>query len=73
MATGSTHIQGNKLDCVFSNHTDVISNVTCTQPHEILPTDDYLVDFEIKLHFDRPKPVKRIVYDYKNADFAGTS
>ena len=66
MATGPTHIQGNKLDCVFCNHTDIISNVTCTQPHWIFPTYHYLIDFEIKLHFDRAKPVKRIVYDYKN-------
>ena len=69
--TGSTHMQGNKLDCLLCNDTSMISNVTCTQPYNIFPTDHYLINFEINICCSRAKPIKRIVYDYKNADFFG--
>ena len=49
----------------------MILNVTCTQPHNIFPTDHYLINFEINICCSRAKPVKRTVYDYKNADFSG--
>ena len=71
LVTGSTHIQGNKLDCLLCNHTSMISNVTCTQPYNIFPTDHCLINFQKNICCSRAKPVKRIVYDYKNADFFG--
>ena len=71
LVTGPTHIQGNKLDCLLCNHASMISNVTCTQPHNIFPTDHYLINFEINICCNRAKPVKRSVYDYKSADFPG--
>ena len=71
LVTGSTHMQGNKLDCLLCNHTSMILNVTCTQPYNIFPTDHYLINFEINICCSRAKQVKRIVYDYTNADFFG--
>ena len=69
MTDGLTHINGNKLDCILSSHTNVITNLSCTSPDGVFPTDHYLIDFEIRCSFQRAKSVKRIIYDYKNVNF----
>jgi hypothetical protein len=53
MADGPTHINGNKLDCILSSHINVITNLSCTPPDGVFPTDHYLIDFEIRLIFQR--------------------
>lgn len=70
-ANGPTHISGNKLDLIFSNQPELLTNVTCTHPANIFPTDHCLIDFDIQLSFLKAKPVQRIVYVFKNADFSG--
>ena len=69
MANGPTHLRGNKLDCVFCNIPELITNVNCINPTNIFPSDHYLIEFDIKLCFQRAKAVRRTIYDFKNANF----
>jgi hypothetical protein len=68
---GPTHLLGNKLDCVLCNVPELVTNVNCVNPTDLFPSDHYLIDFDIKLCFEKAKPVRRTVYDFKNADFNG--
>lgn len=70
-AEGPTHLGGNKLDCVFCNRPELVAKTCCTDPTGLFPTDHYLIEFDIKLRFQRAKAVKRTVYDFKNANFNG--
>jgi hypothetical protein len=54
-------LRGNKLDCVFFNAPELITNVNCVN----------LIEFDIKLCFQKAKAVRRTVYDFKNANFNG--
>ena len=38
-------------------------------PTNLFPSDHYLIEFDIKLYFQRAKPVRRTIYDFKNANF----
>ena len=69
MADGPTHLRGNKLDCVFCNIPELITNVNCINPTNLFPSDHYLIEFDIKLCFQRAKAVRRTIYDFKNANF----
>ncbi|CAB3996877.1 Hypothetical predicted protein [Paramuricea clavata] len=68
---GPTHLHGNKLDCVFSNSPKLITNVNCTNPTDLFPTDHYLIEFDIKVCFQKAKSIRRTVYDFNNANFDG--
>ena len=69
---GPTHIAGNKLDLVLCNCPDVIDDINVRSSEECgFPTDHFIIDFNINLDFRRTKPVKRTVYDFRNADFVG--
>ncbi|CAB4035269.1 Hypothetical predicted protein, partial [Paramuricea clavata] len=70
-AVGPTHLHGNKLDCVFSNSPKLITNVNCTNPTDLFPTDHYLIEFDIKVCFQKAKSIRRTVYDFNNANFDG--
>ena len=69
MADGPTHLRGNKLDCVFCNIPELITNVNCINPTDLFPSEHYLIEFDIKLCFQRAKAVRRTIYDFKNANF----
>ncbi|CAB4017255.1 Hypothetical predicted protein, partial [Paramuricea clavata] len=70
-AVGPTHLRGNKLDCVFSNSPKLITNVNCTNPTDLFPTDHYLIELDIKDCFQKAKSIRRTVYDFNNANFDG--
>jgi endonuclease/exonuclease/phosphatase family metal-dependent hydrolase len=44
-AVGQTYLHGNKLDCVFVNSPELITNVSCTNATDMFPTDHYLIEF----------------------------
>ncbi len=66
--TGQTTL----LDLVLCNCPDVIDEINVRSSEECsFPTDHFIIDFNINLDFRRIKPVKRTVYDFRNADFDG--
>ena len=67
---GPTHAAGNKLDLLFRNRAEVISNVlTSPSDEHNFPTDHYIIEFNTSTKFTRAKPVRRVIYDYNHADF----
>ena len=66
--SGPTHIAGNKLDLLLCNSPEIVGDVSTFLP-ECFPTDHYVVEFDIQLKFNRAKPVKRQVFDYRNGKF----
>lgn len=67
---GPTHVAGNKLDLLFCNCDETISNVLTSSPVEHnFPTDHCIIEFTISTKFTRAKPVRRVIYDYNYADF----
>ena len=67
---GPTHRAGNKLDLLFCNHAETISDVLTSPSEEHdFPTDHYIIEFSIRTKFTRAKPVQRVIYDYNHADF----
>ena len=68
---GPTHLAGNKLDLLFCNRDETISNVLTSSPVEHnFPTDQYIIEFTISTKFTRAKPVRRVIYDYNHADIS---
>ena len=68
LVPGPTH--GKKLDLVLCNWPEIIDNVLTFHPREgIFPSDHYVIEFEIRLKFQRAKRVMRQVYDFKNGNF----
>ena len=49
---GPTHVARKKLDFVLCNWPKIIDNVLTFHP---LPSDHYVVEFEIRLRFQRAK------------------
>ena len=64
---GPTHIAGNKLDLLFCNCDESISNVLTSSVEHNFPTNHYIIEFTISTTFTRAKPVQRVIYDYNNA------
>ena len=61
---------GNKLDLLFCNRAETISDVLTSPSNEHnFPTDHHIIEFSICTKFTRAKPVRRVVYDYRQADF----
>ena len=55
---GPTHAAGKKLDLVLCNWSVIIENVLTFHPREgIFPSDHYVVEFEIRLKFQRAKKI----------------
>ena len=66
---GPTHSAGNKLDLLFCNRAESISNVLTSPADEHnFPTDHYVIEFSICTKFSRAKPVRRVIYDYNHTD-----
>ncbi|XP_028413970.1 uncharacterized protein LOC114536830 [Dendronephthya gigantea] len=67
---GSTHRAGNKLDLLFCNNAEKLSDVSIFSPDEHnFPTDHYIVEFSIRMKFTRAKSIRRVVFDYNKTDF----
>ena len=67
---GPTHRAGNKLDLLFCNRAETISDVlTSPSDDHDFPTDHYIIEFSICTKFTRAKPMQRVIYDYNHADF----
>ena len=65
-----THRAGNKLGLLFCNRAETISDVlTSPSKEHIFPTDHHIIEFSICTKFTRAKLVRRVVYDYRQADF----
>ena len=68
---GSTHRAGNKLDLLFCNNAEKLSDVlTFSSEEHNFPTDHQIVEFSIRTKFTRAKPVRRAVFDYNKTDFS---
>jgi hypothetical protein len=67
---GPPHAAGNKLDLLFCNRAEVLSNVlTSPSDEHNFPTDHHIIEFNIRTKFTRAKPVRCVIYDYNHADF----
>ena len=68
---GPTHLAGNKLDLLFCNCAETLSDVLTLSPDEHnFPTDHHIIEFCIRMKFKRAKPIRRIVYDYNRVNFS---
>ncbi|CAB4006426.1 Hypothetical predicted protein, partial [Paramuricea clavata] len=68
--SGSTHIDGNKLDLLLCNCPEIIKNVSSLPPEQLtFPTDHNIIEFEVQHSFRRANPVTRTVFDYKRGNF----
>ena len=57
---GPTHRAGNKLDLLFCNRPETISDVLTSPSNEHnFPTDHHIIEFSICTKFTRAKPVRR--------------
>ena len=66
-----THLAGNKLDLLFCNCAETLSDVLTLSPDEHnFPTDHHIIEFCIRMKFKRAKPIRRIVYDYNRVNFS---
>ena len=65
-----THVAGKKLNLVLCNLPEIIENILTFHPSEgIFPSYHYVVEFEIRLKFQRAKRVTRQVYEFKSGNF----
>ena len=70
LISGSTHRDGNKLDLLLCNYAEIIKNVTSSTPEQFgFPTDHHIIEFEIQQKFARAKPIKRIIFNYRQGNF----
>ncbi|CAB4008436.1 Hypothetical predicted protein, partial [Paramuricea clavata] len=68
--SGSTHIDGNKLDLLLCNCPEIIKNVSSLPPEQLtFPTDHNIIEFEVQHSFRRANPVTRTVFDYRRGNF----
>ena len=67
---GPTHSAGNKLDLLFCNCAESISNLLTSPADEHnFPNDHYVIEFSICTKFSRAKSMRRVIYDYNHTDF----
>ncbi len=66
---GPTHNCGNKLDLLLCNCPEIITNVKTSNPNQCKFPTNHHIEFHIKLKFKRASNVKRLVYNYKLANF----
>jgi hypothetical protein len=56
---GPTHRAGNKLDLLFCNRTETVSELlTLSCDEHNYPTDHYTIEFHIRTKFNKAKPVR---------------
>ena len=67
---GPIHRAGNKLDLLFCNRTETLSDVlTLSCDEHNFPSDRYTIEFLIRTKFRKAKPVWLTVYDCNRANF----
>ena len=64
-----THYLGNILDLLLCNSPQVISDVKVQERYEILSSDHFSIQFNIKFHCKRLKCSKRKMYNFKKANW----
>ena len=64
-----THRHGKILDILLSDAPNTIENLAISDPGCFIQSDHSPITFTIKAIIKRLKPVKRSVYNYKNADW----
>ena len=65
-----THNQGNILDVVLTNNSQLITDTVVDSNFLVCKSDHSTVRFNIKSNVRRKKPVKREIYNFKRADWA---
>ena len=64
-----THRHGNILDILLTDSSNMIEDLAIADPGCFIQSDHSPITFTIKANVKRLKPVKRSVYNYKNADW----
>ena len=64
-----THVSGNTLDILLMNSTTSISNLKVGEKDSFCRSDHFPIQFEIKAKVQKRKPVKRISYNFKTANW----
>ena len=64
-----THKDGNVLDLLFTNISNMVENIDILGRNEVCSSDHFGITFNIKLDVPLKKSVKRKVYDYTKADW----
>ncbi len=70
MINSPTHRDGNILDLLFSNQPGLIRDVSI-EPDLMCPSDHFSISFKVRKNIPRKKPVKKRVFNYKEADWDG--
>ena len=72
LITCPTHVKGNILDILLTNNDHLISGLSVTESHSSLPSDHYIISFNIDLTSPSVKHHgSTFVFDYNNADYEG--
>ena len=64
-----THRHGNVLNILLTDSSNMIEDLAIADPGCFIQSDHSPITFTIKANVKRLKPVKRSVYNYKNADW----
>ena len=65
-----THIKGNTLDLILTNVENLISNLSVSEPHPLIPSDHFTLSFDFKFAFPPlTKKSCKYVFDYSKADY----
>ena len=64
-----THRHGNILDILLTDSSNMIEDLAIADPGCFIQSDHSPITFTTKANVKRLKPVKRSVYNYKNADW----
>ena len=69
LVTVSTHRKGNILDLILSDKAQHINHLTVDSEHSICSSDHYPILFNLTLNAPRKKPIKRTIYNFKQANW----
>ena len=64
-----THLRGNVLDIILSDQPANISNIVVDSKHGLCGSDHYAISFNLASIAKKKKPVKRKIYNYKQANW----
>ena len=64
-----THNQGNLLDIVLTNNTQLVSDLTVQNDFLLCKSDHFPISFNIKSNVRRKKAPKREMYNFKHANW----
>ncbi|MCP4488244.1 MAG: hypothetical protein GY820_13115, partial [Gammaproteobacteria bacterium] len=69
--TDPTHQKGNTLDILLTNSEASIDDLKVLDHDSICKSDHFPINFKIKVKICKKKPVKRICYNFKTANWDG--